>query len=175
MPEVVRLAERLALLERRLRELESRELPLRVILGCRVIRTTPQTIPNAAFTAIAFDTEINDMGGCWSGAYPTRLIIPSAGVYRAGASVLFAPSTAARRHLLFIWLTSGTNTYQLARSDSHTSFNAYTGVNVSVCFYANAGDYIEVIAYQDSGADLNTVAASSTAQQNCSAYLFRVA
>ena len=160
--------------ETRLAEAESKEWvgPTR---GCRVYRNANQSIPNAAFTPIAFTTEIFDKGGCWSVAQPTRLVAPRDGYYVAEANVSLdnAGDTDGQRALT---IRSSAGDYlgmvsriAAAAAEGHMNFQVHTGL-----IYLVAADWVTIELYQNSGAAKNVLAASIQEQCNCHASLVRM-
>jgi len=144
-------------------------------LGCRVIRTTSQSIPNSTLTALSFDTEIHDTDGCWSSGTPTRLTASTSGYYEAGGSVNIVSSSGSFH--LWIGIRKNGTTWLANNStwaDAAESPNAWVGVSTGM-FWMDAGDYVEVVIYQTSGGSRNTRAASSENQHECCGWLVRVA
>lgn len=143
-------------------------------VGCRVIRTTDQTIPNNTVTAIIFDTELYDTDLCWGAAYPTRLYAKHDGYYMAGGNVVFkAPAgTPASVRAILIYLN---NSQYLARNEFAMNEGTSVGNNVVTgMFYMAANDYIEIKVYQDTGGNLDIIGASSTYQQRAHGWLTRI-
>jgi len=143
-------------------------------IGCRVINTSTQTIPNATMTALTFNTVIYDTDSCWSAGAPTRLYAQRDGYYLAGGgwSLADTQNTAASRIVTAV-LVNGTN--QIQGSETHSKAN--TSINVSVAtgmFWLSAGQYIEIAAYHDEGASKTAGAATSINEGLCCGWLMRV-
>ena len=143
-------------------------------LGCRVYRATSQTIPDGAVTALAFDTEVYDQGDCWSSAQPTRLVVPVRGLYLAGGG--WARDAANNPNSSRHWVMIGHNgTTSLAANEEHTVPNKAVIASACAIFWGEAGDYVEIMALQDSGAPRNSFAAGATNQARCWGALVRLA
>ncbi len=143
----------------------------RAFVGCRVVRLGTQSIPDAAYTALSFDTAIHNVGGCWSLVQPTRLIAPRAGYYRAGGgwSRGASQNLTASRHIVAV---RANGTTYLAATEVHTIAN--TGVYVAIAtdaFYLAQGGYVEIVAYHNDGAARLTGGASVTSHRDCFGYL----
>ena len=123
--------------------------------GARVERTTSQSVPNATTTTISFDTEHADDGGLADLATnATRLTIPTAGWYVVTGYLA--------------WTNNGTGGRQASLrkngSDIAVQFLApvsasyFIHMNVSMVVNCATGDYLELAAWQDSGAARNVLA-----------------
>lgn len=165
---------RLRNLERQVAELMRHEWvgPTR---GCRVYRSTQQSIPNNAWTPIAFDAEIFDKGDCWAIAQPTRLVAPRDGYYNVEANVGFVNAGDTDGQRMIGIFSSGGN---YLRVKSRIAAGAaehwmYLGTP-SGMIYLVAGDYVTVGVYQNSGAAMNIEAASQQMEANCGASFTRM-
>lgn len=143
-------------------------------IGCRVVNTSTQTIPNATTTALTFNTVIYDTDSCWSAGAPTRLYAQRDGYYLAGGGWALASgqNTAASR-ILTAAMVNGIK--QIAASEMHSKVN--TALNVSVAtgmIWLSAGQYIEIAAYHDEGASKTASAATSINEGLCCGWLMRV-
>jgi len=66
--------------------------------GCRVKRTSTQTIPNNTITPIIFDTENYDTDNMWEGvSSPSRITIRTAGIYLITGQVHWLTNAAGMR------------------------------------------------------------------------------
>jgi hypothetical protein len=125
--------------------------PLRV----EVTHNANQSIPNNIWTAVTFNSERFDNAGWHDPAVNgSRLTVPVAGYYLAYGYVQFAQNSAGERFLGLLknGLTSGT---WLAQQLISTSVSFRARGSISWPHYFNAGDYVELMAYQSSGAALN--------------------
>jgi hypothetical protein len=110
-----------------------------------------QTVPNATFTAIAFDLENYDTSAYHDNTTNnTRLTIPSgkAGYYQFTGVMRYGNSSTGRR----IGLIEKNGTTEVAFMEVATG-STLTSVLVNVTTYASVGDYFRLMAYQTSGAD----------------------
>ncbi len=117
-----------------------------------------QSIPDAANTAISFDTNVTDIGPIHSTVTnPTRFTAPVAGLYLAVGQVCFAASVAGTFRQIAIFYGGSIPTPLGITTIPPNA--ASTAINVTMPMMMAANDYIEFEAYQDSGGALNTVAA----------------
>ena len=121
--------------------------------GARVILGTPFSVPNNASTAISWDTVAFDTNGYHGVANPTRLTAPVAGIYLVSATMYWTANSTGEREAEFVINNSPSTSVgvvcdqPLATPDFGQAFS--TTLNL------NAGDYVEVRAFQNSGAALN--------------------
>lgn len=165
------IARRIAELERRLREFRVPERPNRI--GCRVIRTTAQTIPNDTWTALSFDTEIFDYGNCWTSANPTRLYAPEPGLYIVSGGWTMNGAGVANAGAGIAIRVSGSTLVVVSSLTMNGSF--FPSLSCSTAVWLNAGDYIEILARQITGASQSTYPGSVNVNQHtCFAALARI-
>lgn len=130
----------------------------------QLARTGTQPLPSGQSTAIVFDTEIVDVKNGWDAAHKTRYAVGSngGGFYFLYASVDIdaADDAATSRRFLAFRVNGTTFRGRLAISSIFTP----TGVRSQLCTYAVVplvpGDYVEVIAKQDSGTTAHLVGPS---------------
>ncbi len=160
-------------LDRRLQILETRS-PFSPV-GARVIQTSGQRILNKRLTAIAFDTEIADLGGCWSSTDPTKLIAPITGWYIAAGSwrLRGADNVIYCRNAALIKLN---DTTWVARNDYYPRETRTCVVSsMAGMVYMEAGDYVELYAYHEQGITITTGADSILNQHTAYFWLARLA
>ncbi|GIW05576.1 MAG: hypothetical protein KatS3mg060_0381 [Dehalococcoidia bacterium] len=131
--------------------------------GCRVYRSTNQSIANATVTLVSFSGVHDDTDGMWDPAAPTRLTIQTPGRYHVGFLASFAASTGGTtryadlrasnvgvwpNRIGLVWLPprGGGAPTHLPPVEGEWTFAA--------------GDYVEVGVYQDSGGPLDLLAFS---------------
>lgn len=121
------------------------------LLAARVIREVDQTIPDTVHTAIIFDTEQYDYGGFWNVANPTRLTLPTSGVYTFFGGASYYPRAAGRR------MTQIMMNGAVVLASQHLSpvSNDVVRHNLSVTYKASVGDFFELDVWQTSGAPLD--------------------
>lgn len=127
-----------------------------------VVRTTDQSIPNSAYTSLAFNSERYDVGGYHDPAVnPSRLTVPAgkAGPYIiGGAGSLDALNPTGAYRAMRILLNGGG-----VLAQANMGFHATAGTasvpqaTVTMAWDLVAGDYVELQLYQDSGAAINAL------------------
>ncbi|MBV8083829.1 MAG: hypothetical protein JO247_03345 [Chloroflexi bacterium] len=124
--------------------------------SCRVYATAPQTIPNAAQTALTFSAVRHDtMSGSapmWSASDPTHVVLRTPGVYVATACVEFAANATGQR---VVGLYDTLSNQFIAIDERQAVSGDTTDITVSSGpFYVPAASSFQVYAYQNSGAAL---------------------
>lgn len=118
-----------------------------------VYRSAVQSISNDTITPITFDQQYSDRWDMWqAGTNPTRVTIREPGWYLISGRVIFAANATgvrqagiARNGVNFAWQSLGA-----------TAFAANNpAVEVVTAAPLDAGDYLELLAYQTSGGSLN--------------------
>ena len=127
--------------------------------GALVYRVTNQSIPDATWTAINYDSEEYDTDSIHDNSVNnSRLTVPSGVNYvRLKARIGFAPNSNGYREAYFY--KNGSSTFKgnaLAISDNLTGLVTTVLELSSPVLSVTAGDYFEVLVYQDSGANLDT-------------------
>ena len=118
---------------------------------CRVYNSASLSVATATFTALTFNSERYDVGGCHSTATNTgRLTAPTggAGVYHITAHATFASNATGIRECR-IRLNGAT--YIAAMSATSVSASGDHSMSVSCDYKLAAADYVELVAYQSSG------------------------
>lgn len=131
----------------------------------RAGRTTAQSIPNAAWTAISFNSELTDSDGMVDIAgQPTRVTCVTPGNYDIHASVAMTANATGMRGIRIHHFNNAGASQGIYGSHIHLSNTAATGSNLvtSTAIPLAAGDYIQIEVYQSSGGALNTVTGSGT-------------
>lgn len=121
--------------------------------GARVARSTVATLSHNVDTAVPWDTEIFDDGGFWTSSSDRRLTIPTGlgGIYILTASCWFDANGTGIRQVRF--RQNGSTILGWQRIPGSSS--AAVVPTASVVCQAVAGDYFELMIYQDSGGALN--------------------
>lgn len=115
------------------------------------------SIPDSVDTPISWNTAIFDTGGYYSGAHPTRLTAPATGLYHVDASVYWDNhSTTNGRYIAFMVNGAGGNRIAICIIPSPVSAFTFSS-NTSALLSLTAGDYVEVVAFQNSGAAMNVL------------------
>lgn len=158
-PSDAELWRRVLALEKVLDQVKVKEVPLPNI-GASVYRTANQSINSGTNTAIQFDNEEYDTAGFHDNATNnTRLGINYSGKYLFTACVQFAAGAGGLRYIFFQrnGLTTIGNQRGLFLAQVSSAANP-VALTSSVILPLSAGDYIELLAFQDSGGALNVTA-----------------
>lgn len=125
----------------------------------RVYNDANVSVANAgAGTALTFNTERWDTGNFHSTSSNTsRLTAPTAGLYSIGGCVRFAASSAGTRAVAL--RLNGSTVIDDVFIDVDSAI-AHT-IKVGTEYQLAAGDYVELVAFQDSGGALNVLAAAN--------------
>jgi hypothetical protein len=117
-------------------------------------RAAPQSIGNAAWTTISFDTEDADTDNMYAAGAPTRITIVHPGLYLVAANcVLAANATGERGYGLL--LNNTTYLAYILNAGNAAPNNAVNAANLAALAYLSVGDYLELKTYQASGGPLN--------------------
>lgn len=127
---------------------------------CRVYSVGDRSVSTVTETAILFDGERYEVGGALHSTVTnsSRITVPSGGdgVYSIGATVAWVNSNTSGIRIVSIRLNGST---MIARTESLGTANS-SAQTLSCDYKLAAGDYVETVVYQNSGA-LLAVAASS--------------
>lgn len=148
---------RLQALEQRLGRVEVTEVPMPNI-GASVYRTANQSTNSGANTAIQFTSEEWDTAGFHDNVTNnTRLTAPYSGNYSVWACVQFAAAGGNIRYIYFgkNGLSTTGNLKGLALQQVALAGQVVALISSATFVNLSAGDYIELFAFQDSGAALN--------------------
>ena len=120
---------------------------------CRVSRITTQAVGSGVSSAVVWTIEDYDSSTMWNPANPSRLVAPVAGTYNFSFGCQFAASgTAGAR--AFFFTKNGVATV-IAISHFMPNASWYVGGTVETDIVMAANDYIECMAYQNTGGVLN--------------------
>lgn len=123
--------------------------------ACRAQRTTSQAIANITPTAVAFDSESFDTDSMHSTVTNTsRLTFNTAGLYIITASVMWESNATGTRD---VWLQISGST-RISEAAQQANAADLTSHALSAIYKATAAQYVELIAYQSSGASRNVIA-----------------
>jgi hypothetical protein len=119
-----------------------------------------QSVPNNAFGPIqSFDAEFYDPQSMHSPASPTKLSAPVSGIYLITAEITWDISAAGT--VRAAWVISNSSGFLQSDFRSPVTGNGTTN-NLSIPFLLNAGEYVEIYVFQDSGGPLNTMSGTLT-------------
>lgn len=121
--------------------------------ACDVYHLAAQSIPNTAWTAVTFDSETADTDAMHEGVTnPTRITFQTAGTYLVTAYAAFASSGTGSRGLMF----QRGGIYNAGRVYIPTvAYPEEPGLCVTQLESYSAGDYVQLLTYQNSGGALN--------------------
>jgi hypothetical protein len=122
-----------------------------------VYQSGGQTLTNDVSTPVEWNTVAYDVGGMYSASQPTRLTAPEDGLYQINVQVGFAANATGYREILL--KRNGTD---IGRLRAQTMTNALAVIpSITKEFSLAAGEYVEVFARQNSGANIATVSGTS--------------
>lgn len=119
--------------------------------GCRAYSAAGQSIPTAAWTPVALDSERWDNGGMHDPAVnSSRLTVRTPGVYAVSGCVHFAAGAGASRGYAIVLNGS----HWIVSSLTPLGAGVQAGGVISTLYRCDAGDYFELYCFQDTGAAL---------------------
>lgn len=133
--------------------------------GSRIRNSGNFSCPNNALTAVTFDIiDFDNLGVIDLINRNTKIIISKIGwyVFIGGSPGGFASNTTNER-ALYLSINDTTNIARQVKGANDGSPIAYQ--TVTGMYYCQAGDYIKLLAYQNSGGNLNLVHATLAAIQ----------
>jgi hypothetical protein len=125
-------------------------------VGCSLWKSAAQSLSNATATFVTFDTEVFDTDGFHSTSTNTsRITIPAGlgGKYQVNGTIVFASNSNGARFLNF----TKNNSLFLQGQGLLPNASFDTPLTASFIIEANAGDYLEMTVYQNSGVTLNAI------------------
>lgn len=126
----------------------------------RVYNSANISIPNATPTVLTFNSERFDSGNLHSTSSNTgRLTAPITGLHDICAHVLYAANITGRRETTL--RLNGTTVIAIDERQTVTVAGVFTAVSISAHYQLAAGDYVEVVVFQDSGGALNVTTAGN--------------
>lgn len=128
----------------------------RTCYKARIFLSASVSIPSAAWTILAFDSENYDVGMMHDPLANTRITIPTsgAGPYLVIAAITFASNATGNRGVRIQKNGAGEVVRDL---EAAPSAGSVTTVDASDVLLLNPGDYIEIAAWQNSGSALNAL------------------
>lgn len=137
-------------------------------VGCRIHRTTAQTIATATNTNVLWDGETVDTHGFHSTSSNTdRIVIPTgfAGYYEFGFNQGWASNaTGMRQGILSVDGSTGISAYLVSATAGGNS-TRYSASSPPV--FLNAAQYVVLIIQQTSGGNLDTESGAQLMQMYC--------
>jgi hypothetical protein len=139
-------------------QIGSSDIP--AVLEARITRSTHQSIVTATTTVITFDTVTEDVGGFWAAGQPTRLTIPTSGVYVVTTHITFDQHATGFRYVAFR-LNGGSATVGHQKTQAHAVDGlGYPNLSTGTVRRFTAGDYLEIEVFQNSGGNLDCLSSS---------------
>jgi hypothetical protein len=131
--------------------------------GCRVYKTSSQSIDSGTLTAINFDAERYDTDTYHDTVTNnTRLTIALVGYYHIGGCVEFEANAVGIRAL---HLRVNGTTYIASQQVETVTTGRVTVLSVSTDYCLTATDYVELVVEQDSGGALGVTATANTSPE----------
>ena len=128
--------------------------------GCRVYKSAVQSITSGAYNYATFDTEAYDTDNYHNNVTNnTRLTVPTDGYYRVSWHVSWALG-AGITDCWFI-INGATGDRYAGQETPNMSVSNTVQSNGSTTVYMTAGQYVELMPFQTSGAGLNISAGAS--------------
>lgn len=125
--------------------------------------TAAQSIPNAVGTVVNFDTADVDtdpdgVGGHNPAVNPSRYVARYPGWYKCSGGCVFVANVTGRR---IVWFKVNGVDQPGSEATTAGSAGGATGPAIRAkLLYLAIGDYVELVAFQESGAALNTAVGS---------------
>lgn len=131
--------------------------------SCRVYNNAAFSVPDATDTPVTFNSERRDTDTNHSTVTNTsRITFTTAGLYLVGGHGIYAANATGTRKL-FIRLGGTT---PLATSEANNSGGSNTvALTVSTLYAFTAGQYVELVGFQNSGGALNLTAVSNSSPE----------
>lgn len=125
-----------------------------------LVRSTSQSIPSGVTTPITFDTAVADPLNLWDALHKSRIIAREDGTAYLWANVAFFRPTGLQGPLnrLLAFRVNGDNSQlhgQVSCLGNTDTASVNTQLSISDRFDLKAGDYVEVVVQQGTGALLN--------------------
>jgi hypothetical protein len=111
-----------------------------------------ELVSSGAGKALSFDTADFNVGGVYDAAHPDRLTAPVAGRYLIIGSAMWAANGVGSRQL---YLTVNSTALESNITTGNSEVGEGNGQQVESVRHLDAGDVVQLIAYQDSGSSLN--------------------
>ena len=130
--------------------------------GCRLDRTTVQSMPSGAWTAIQWENEIRDTGNLFQAASNTLIYVASGSArwLHVSARVTFYNVPGGGNRAFVLYRNGALYLYgeQMGASIAASGWGA--ALHFSDLISVTSGDRLELLFYQDSGVSLQTLVGS---------------
>lgn len=119
---------------------------------CHATHSAAQAVATATWTALALNTDRQDPNGLHpTGAGNTKITFATDGQYTVGGNIEFAANAVGIRGIA---IRMDGATY-IAKDERAATATGTVSLHVSTSYYFTAGQYVELMAYQSSGGNLN--------------------
>lgn len=123
---------------------------------CRVYNSAAISVTNNVETALTFNSERFDTDTMHSTAVNTgRITFTTAGTYLVGGSIRWADTASTAAQRLAIRVGGAT---KIAETLNNHANNGGSPITVTTLYAFSAGDYVELVAYQNTAGALNVTA-----------------
>lgn len=129
------------------------------IVGCKVRRTTDQSIADTTNTGVSFDTEDLDTGGFHEGVtHPDRITIPAGldGWYVIGGTAIWENNASGLRECA-IAVNGLTSQYFISAARQNASTANQLRQNINGLAYLIEGDIVRLEVHQTSGSTISLI------------------
>ena len=133
----------------------------------RVVRTTNQSIPDNAHTAITWEAVDTDSNSMWAGGNPTRMTVKHTGFHTVSASIAFASNATGNRYVGI--KKNGTTWVAFMNMLPLSGVDTFAAISHSLKL--TIADYIEITVLQNSGGALNAIANSDWSPRGSMVYI----
>lgn len=130
----------------------------RIGIGARLIRSTNQSIPSQFAIAVQFSSTRYDTDNMFSGGQNTRLTLNTAGKYILSAHLKWDPMAALSEARLRLNGATSIAQQTIANGNNKTVY-----MSLSTVYSFAAGDYVELMCFQDDTVARNILTESAAA------------
>ena len=123
----------------------------RPVVKVGILPGTNQTIANNTPIPLLYDAEYFDPGNMWI-VGQTRLSVAVAGLYLMGFSGSWAANSGPKE---FYFRKNGS--IDISRKTAHSTSSLNYRINMTAMTYFDTEDFLEVVAFQTTGSDLNVM------------------
>jgi len=126
-----------------------------IIPACRVFKTSTYAAPSGGSQPIPFDSEYLDTAGMHSNTTNnSRITVPIAGVYLFVGNGMYSPNATGAHRLLYLLQDGDYGNWMATGGVVAVMGSGAVRMQVTWITNLNAGSYVEMGTYQDTGAGL---------------------
>ncbi len=141
-------------------KLDERDTAIEYLMSpprCQIYNGSGQSISNSTLTVLSFDTAAYDYSSMHDAGSPTRVTIPDDGLYLVHGYVRFsATGVTFTRLRLQMRINGATVIHNHATAGATAVTDDWISLRVSIEREFQAGDYLELLVIQTSGASRTT-------------------